>query len=1268
MAIIILALAMGLVGPQGGLGVAQALPTEQFPVTISLGDIERVFFANHTSNKQDGNWIELGGGTSVKLPSLKFVYEGPDIAYTRGGVTVTMESDFIPELVNYPLSTHRVYEEGDPVSATFWGSPDLDKSVSFRLLQASSFSELIDDFLNKDFWGIIGILDDIQVWSQKVTLDPAGDKTVNLYAPAAGDYLLVVAKMDLNPLNPKFYLYSATAIEVVDDILTVSTPSSVEGGDPVNVNSKLASEPTGSYIHVAAMIKESAYSGEIKLTTDNTVPNTEIYLNGELMADGSLFTDFFLGTKDQSYITIDLIEEKLMKAFDPDELAFGYTTATHTGSISLSTSSLATGDYFLLVGVWEDFETRIVGLKQTTVTVKKYTPPVNEKPVADAGPDQMAYVGETVYFSGEGSYDPDGTIVGYEWTFGDGDTTSGEEVSHSYSEADSYTVTLTVEDNKGAEDTDTCTVTVTEAPPETGTLTIYTEHVKGEVFVDGESWGISPQTRELETGLYDVSFGEVSGYVTPDPVEAEVKVNETTNVLGTYTEIPPDMGILNVDTKPVKGEVFVNGTSWGTAPKSQVVAVGSYTVSFGEVAGYVTPESINAVVKSGLTTNVLGTYTAEKQPPVADAGGPYYGKPRVTVNFDGTWSYDPDGEIISYAWDFGDGTTGEGPTVSHIYYSTKTYTVTLNVTDNDDLTDTETTTAKISKPSPPPTPPPNKDPKADAGPNQKISLGSSIHLSGAGSYDPDPDGKIVSYRWKFGDGTTATGPEVDHTYSEPGQYTVTLTVKDNEGAEDSDKCNIMVWKPPAPVKDKFGQLVPGEQKGFKVNASEEANTIITLDTTNNVTVTVLKYDDNPHPGDPLPATALQIYVDVEVSDPDAVVWPIYVEIFYTDEQAEGLDESTFGIYYWMDGAWQRCSDTGVDTVLNVVWAYMTAEEASGSPILIAGMHAIPTPPLPPFFSNLIIAPEELELWDNVTISFDIMNPNDGAISYGFEMQIGELNFPLNVELEAYESKTVSRTIFPTAIGTYNVTVMGMTGNFTVKAPPKPAEFVVSDLSITPEEFELGEGVDVWSFRVTVNVENVGEQEGTHTVDLKVDGDVIQDGTVILWGGEETMIVFDVTRGVGSYTVEVAGLTGSFTVTAYPKPPEFEVSDLAITPDEIELGDEVTISFIITNTDSRSCVFVPFVQIGDTMLMEGVELEGHESRTVSHTITPESAGDYDVTIDGLEGSFTVKPKPKAPFWMRPGYAAGILIIIVSAGAIIYLNWKGKLRPLLSPDST
>lgn len=86
---------------------------------------------------------------------------------------------------------------------------------------------------------------------------------------------------------------------------------------------------------------------------------------------------------------------------------------------------------------------------------------VNEPPIADAGPDQEAILGESVQFDGSGSSDPDGDIVSYQWDFGDGTPTeSGAVVSHAYSAADTYTVTLTVIDDDDANGTDTATVTV----------------------------------------------------------------------------------------------------------------------------------------------------------------------------------------------------------------------------------------------------------------------------------------------------------------------------------------------------------------------------------------------------------------------------------------------------------------------------------------------------------------------------------------------------------------------------------------------------------------------------------------------------------------------------------------------------------------------------------------------------------------------------------------------------------------------------------------
>jgi len=73
----------------------------------------------------------------------------------------------------------------------------------------------------------------------------------------------------------------------------------------------------------------------------------------------------------------------------------------------------------------------------------------------------------------------------------------------------------------------------------------------------------------------------------------------------------------------------------------------------------------------------------ENRPPVAEVGGPYSGKEGVPAQFDGSKSYDPDGDnIIAWDWDFGDDTTGSGKKPTHVYDKAGNYTVTLRVKDN----------------------------------------------------------------------------------------------------------------------------------------------------------------------------------------------------------------------------------------------------------------------------------------------------------------------------------------------------------------------------------------------------------------------------------------------------------------------------------------------------------------------------------------------------------------------------------------------------------
>ena len=114
---------------------------------------------------------------------------------------------------------------------------------------------------------------------------------------------------------------------------------------------------------------------------------------------------------------------------------------------------------------------------------------------------------------------------------------------------------------------------------------------------------------------------------------------------------------------------------------------------------------------------------------------------------------------------------------------------------------------------------------------------------------------------------------------------------------------------------------------------------------------------------------------------------------------------------------------------------------------------------------------------------------------------------------------------PDIIGEYHVWVQGLTGNFTVKGP-KPAEFVVSDLEVDSDRVAKGEVVTI-----TVEVENIGGKEGTHTVLFEVDGLVTEMAEVTLDGGESTTVTFTIIEVAGDHTVGVEDLTGDFTVTA-----------------------------------------------------------------------------------------------------------------------------------------
>jgi PKD repeat protein len=171
--------------------------------------------------------------------------------------------------------------------------------------------------------------------------------------------------------------------------------------------------------------------------------------------------------------------------------------------------------------------------------------------------------------------------------------------------------------------------------------------------------------------------------------------------------------------------------------------------------------------------------------PEARAGNDTNGLTGVAVPFNGEASFDYDGTISKYAWEFGDGTSAIGANPSHAYSQPGTYTAKLTITDDAGRTATDTlkVTIELSQ----------QKPVARLTGPYLATATRDVFLASLESFDRNND--PLTYKWDFGDGTTTTSDSfngVNHAYAEPGEYEVTLIV--NDGKEDSlpAKSNVKV--------------------------------------------------------------------------------------------------------------------------------------------------------------------------------------------------------------------------------------------------------------------------------------------------------------------------------------------------------------------------------------------------------------------------------------------------------------------------------------------
>ena len=160
--------------------------------------------------------------------------------------------------------------------------------------------------------------------------------------------------------------------------------------------------------------------------------------------------------------------------------------------------------------------------------------------------------------------------------------------------------------------------------------------------------------------------------------------------------------------------------------------------------------------------------------------------PPLEITFDASDSSSPNGAIVSYEWDFGDGETGTGVMVTHTYEEKGVYTVTLMVTDSSGETGARAQVVEA----------------LNRAPSVRFTFSPYwVHAQLDAEFDAsesyDPDGEIVQYLWSFGDGTSDEGMIVEHAfpYSPSGSVwiaTVILTVVDENGKTSTTSKQINV--------------------------------------------------------------------------------------------------------------------------------------------------------------------------------------------------------------------------------------------------------------------------------------------------------------------------------------------------------------------------------------------------------------------------------------------------------------------------------------------
>lgn len=376
-------------------------------------------------------------------------------------------------------------------------------------------------------------------------------------------------------------------------------------------------------------------------------------------------------------------------------------------------------------------------------------------------------------FDPSASADPDGSLTGYLWDFGDGQTSTEATPSHTYASPGSHTVRLTVTDNQAATARSTQTVTVTDAGPIVSPIALVGSSVAAAntaaptVTVPAAAAPGDRMLLVLSHNNLTRTVGDptgVAGWTRLDSLSA----GTMGTVAWTRVVQPGDPG--STVTVPLDGSAKLTltlATYTGTATSSVPFAGSTFVAS---ATTRRTP-----VVPAALGDWVVSYWADKSSTTTAWTAASSVTPRRAACNADG-------GRVCSLLADSG-AALPPGP-YGNVEAST------------DVASDQATMWSFVLQPSTGGAP-------GNASPTAALTSScTQLDCTFGSSGSSDPDGTITSWAWDFGDGATSTAASPTHTYDAAGSYPVRLTVTDDDGATGSTTRTVTVQGPPvaSPVR------------------------------------------------------------------------------------------------------------------------------------------------------------------------------------------------------------------------------------------------------------------------------------------------------------------------------------------------------------------------------------------------------------------------------------------------------------------------------------